>query len=75
VGSCRLFRLEPSRAVLSGVRAAELRPVPPKSAWFVCKWFAPRQAKEDGLAPESPWRPFWFAWAAYNPDTAIYEMG
>jgi transcriptional regulator with XRE-family HTH domain len=51
VAPCRLFRLKPFPAVLFGVRAAELRPVPPSSAWFVCKWFAPRQAErqEEGL--------------------------
>jgi hypothetical protein len=48
VGSCRLVRLVPFRAVLLGLRAAEIRPVPPKPAWFVCKWFAPRLAKKKG---------------------------
>jgi hypothetical protein len=41
VAWCRLVRLVPFRAVLSELRAAEVPPVPPKSAWFVCKWFAP----------------------------------
>src|ERR671918_892047 len=44
---CRPVRLVPFRAVLSGLRAAEVRPMPPKSAWFVCKRFAPKQAKRS----------------------------
>jgi hypothetical protein len=54
VGSCRLFRLEPFRAVLFAVRAADFRPVPSSSAWFVCKWFAPRQAKCQNEERYSP---------------------
>jgi hypothetical protein len=68
VRSCRLFRLEPSPAVLFGVRAAELRPVPPSSAWFVCKWFAPKQAEAlpkpatptDRLTPRPACNPTWW---------------
>jgi hypothetical protein len=52
VASCRLFRLEPFHAVVFGLRVAEFRSVPPTSAWFVCKWFAPRQANR--ARPSTP---------------------
>src|ERR671918_1569868 len=43
--SCRPVRLVPFSAALSGLRTAEVRAVPPKSAWFVCiSFFAPEQA-------------------------------
>ena len=43
--SCRPVRLVALRAVPSGVRVADVRPVPPKSAWFVCKWFCTKASK------------------------------
>src|SRR5919106_3715363 len=49
VASCRLVRLVPFRAVLSGLRVVLCRPVPPKSAWFVCKKFAAKQAGRPTL--------------------------
>jgi hypothetical protein len=67
VGSSRLFRLLPSCAALFGLRAAELRPVPPKSAWFVCKWFAPKQAKPPSAAVVEP--------GAWDEDTPAGPAG
>src|ERR687892_1318279 len=46
--SCRPVRLVPFRASLSGLRAAEVRPVPPKSAWFGCKWFLHQGKQKKG---------------------------
>ena len=47
VASCRLVRLVPFRAVLSGLRVVLCRPVPPKSAWFVCKRFLQQGKQND----------------------------
>jgi len=51
VASCRLVRLVSFRAVLSGLRAVLCRPVTPRSAWFVCKWFAPKQGNARANRP------------------------
>jgi hypothetical protein len=54
VGSCRLFRLEPSGAALFGLRAVLYRPVPPSSAWFVCKIVYTKASKPRAPIDSAP---------------------